>query len=409
MRVELKNIREYLKPVVGVILVLISIKPALFTWHLIGAGSDYRLDKQRAAVHMYKCLLIKPSVYKAFKKHHRPTADGLVIKSAIYNNDIHRLRDAHPEPADIARIKSTFKDDFYLGHLFPGFMRGAQGKKPNPEHLDDVTLEILADPSMNPLTISILKKIVPGFSRDFAENLADFCQWKGNRQLVDFLAAAGIEKNSLNKPAFVPLNLQQSTARLKEILPGKYKQGAFRFGGNLLTSPGFDDIKKTGRNWRFSDMTDYKPFAAGSFTMGPDSAGKNGMLRIMGFFVAKEKNRANPRGGAWYKKRIPIDAGHYLFSFDYAAKTGKENPSFYLGKSIGEKRLPPTNGGWKKVIFILDNTGAKLKILKPLIRMWGTGSLWIDNVFLAKIEFTGPSIPIPGTFLAVKDAKKKDK
>jgi len=398
MNFEFKTARKYLEPLALVVLVLVSIKPAIFTWHLIRAGNDYRPCKQQAAAHMYKCLLLKPSVYRAFKKYHPGTADNLVIKSAIYNKNIDRLKDSRPEPADISRIKSTFKDNFYLRHLFHRFLQGVRGQ--NPENLDDVSLELLADPTMNTLTISIFKKIAPSFSRDFVENLGDFCRWKGNHRLADYLTVAhDIEKKIPAKPALPSLNRQKSTDRLKEILPIKYKRANILLEKNLLKSPGFNDGKEIERHWYFSDMAGFNPFADASFTMGPDSIEKNGVLRVMGFFVDNKQSKSNARGGAWCKKRIPIKTGHYLFSFDYTTKTGKEGPSFYLGEGIGEKRIPAADGKWKKAIFILDNAHGKLKFVKPLIRIWGTGSLWVDNVFLARVNGTGFSLPNPNSVL----------
>jgi hypothetical protein len=105
---------------------------------------------------------------------------------------------------------------------------------------------------------------------------------------------------------------------------------------------------------------------------------------------------ARPGRGAGIRsrQRITAENGFYIFSFDYCTVTGSEGSSFWLGKKM-EKRLPHTKQEWKKVVFILNNAFNDYELLNPLIRMWGTGTLLVDNVFLSKVTPMKFSIPGP--------------
>jgi hypothetical protein len=192
---------------------------------------------------------------------------------------------------------------------------------------------------------------------------------------------------------------QESINQLTDILMETYQLKAGDFEKNLEKCPTFDSIKKFEKYWAFSKMAGYEPFSDGSFSMGLGRTKTNTYLRIMGFFVHNQQGKSKARGGAWSRERKIIEKGFYLFSFDYLTITDREKPSFFLWKGIHENYLPPTRGKWKKVIFILNNASNTHSLLKPLFRMWGTGTLLIDNVYLARITNPGFSIPTPGNLL----------
>jgi hypothetical protein len=323
--------------------------------------------------------------------------DNLVLKTAIYNKNINCLNEPGLEPADISRIKLTFKDNFYLHHLLNNLGK----REGNWQNLEAVSLEILADHAMNSLTISILERLGPVFPPDFIENLVDFCTWKENIELRDYLVQTFALKPSESpvkrKKNALPRGsgFQESIHQLIGFLQREYKLKASDIEKNLVKCPAFDSIKKFDKHWYFSKMAGYEPFSDGSFTMGLDRMDTNNFLRMMGFFVHNQKGKSKARGGAWSRERISIQKGFYLFSFDYLTKTGKEAFSFFLWKGIPESYLPPSQGKWKKVIYILNNASNMYRFLRPLLRMWGTGTLLIDNVYLARITNPGFSIPTP--------------
>jgi hypothetical protein len=263
----------------------------------------------------------------------------------------------------------------------------------------------MADPAMNPLTFSILEKMHAPKDPEFIGNLLDYCTWQKNIPLRDYLEKffqAG-ESYEKRKEQGVPggLNYNESVERCMALLAEKYRLPIGDLGKNLLEGPAFEDENRFPKQWYFSKMASREPFADGSFVMGPDGDDSNRYLRVMGFYVDTREGKSPARGGVWSRERIALQEGFYLFSFDYFTGTGKEKPSFFLWRGIAEMRLPPTNGKWKKVIHILNNTTGSYDMLKPLFRIWGTGTLLIDNVYLARI--TNPDFSIPGSFaLSIK-------
>ena len=391
-RTYIKKFKKYWILLILVAVVLVSIKPLLFTWNFILANFNLADNKEAAEDRILKSLRYNPSSYKFLIKYHQTTVERLIVKSAIYRNDINQLEALGMNRADTARTKSNFKDNFYFQHLLKN-----PDQKRKWQNLDEVSFDVLADPDMNPLTLQIFEKIGSSFDRDFIENLKDFCLWKGNPELGRTLVAkypvqSKYEGDKEKFPA-VYVESPVSMEKLKKVLAEKYPPAGAVFESNLLECFSFDDKKNFEKNWYFSDMAGKPPYSDASFTIGLDRRDEHGMLRIMGFFLDNEKEKQRARGGVWSKKRFFIEKGVYLFSFDYFTKTGRENPSFFLGKGIKTVKLPDTGKTWKKVIYILNNASNRHRVLKPLIRIWGTGSMWVDNVYLGRIADPGFSLP----------------
>jgi hypothetical protein len=191
---------------------------------------------------------------------------------------------------------------------------------------------------------------------------------------------------------------KRSLLRLGEILMEKNRLSPGDFSTNLLDNGDFDGgIDRFEREWYLSKMAGYGSFPDGSFTMGLDSAveSRNRYLRIMGFYAGSAPGKGKARGGAWAREKIPIQAGYYLLGFDYLTKTGKERASFYLWKGIDEVHLPDTGGNWKKAVYFLNNADGRHTVLKPLFRMWGTGTVLIDNVYLARVTHPRFAFRVP--------------
>lgn len=391
------NIKKHIKWLLPLAALLISIKAILFTGDLILANYHLRTDKEKAAAHMYQILLRKPSAYEIFKKYKQAAINDFIVKKAIYikhkkNINIFTDLEPHSKELTLSHFKTLYKDNFYFQHLFPPAV--SKTAKNNWKNLDAVSLQILADKTMNPLTLSLWEKIKPSFDPAFAENLADFCRWKKNTELNHYLVNAFNLSESKDKKGF---NEGESFSRLAEILLKKNKLTIGDFGSNLLGAAAGDDVESFEKNWYFSNMARREPFSDGSFTIGLQEINGNRCFRLMGFFVDNREGKSNARGGIWCREKVPLKKGFYIFSFDYATKTNNEKPSFYLWKGIDETHLPPTNGKWKKVIYFLNNASGKHTLLKPLFRMWGTGTVWIDNITLARIThpqfaFTEPSV-----------------
>jgi hypothetical protein len=376
--------KNHIITLILLVFVLVSHKAILFTWNLIFTARHFHEDKDRASVYMIRSLNYKPTVYGVYKKYKNSRIDSLIVKTAIYsrynkNRDV--FKSYKQEGLSFTHFQSIFKNNFYLKHLFDD-----STEIQAYENLDSISLKILADQTMNPLSVLILEQIKQKFSEGFLNNLVDYCSWKENYPLRDYL----MKTLSLNDPGgkiskIESLPMEKSIEVLNKLLSEKHEIKGISLGNNLVKSGSFEDVDQIISNWNFSNMAGFKPFSDGSFTMGSCQINGNGNLRLMGFFVNNEQGKSNARGGAWYGSLIPTEKKYYLFSFDYMVKTGKERPAFWLSKGIPEQRLPPTKGKWKKVLFFFNNSKGATTFWKPLIRMWGTGSMWIDNVVLIKI------------------------
>lgn len=391
-----RKLKPLLIPILLAAAVLLSIKPALFTWDLMMANYHLWNDNGGSAGHMYDTLRTRPSVYRVYKKYRRSRIDEIIVKQAVYskhneNRNIFETFNTHAVELSLSRFETRFKDNFYFRYLFAPGSTGKGTIEGNWKNLDAVSLDLLADPRMNALTLSLWEKMKwPGIlDETFAANLADYCRWKGNTALSDRL------ENSTGKTFTVkridPSALQgydprASLLRLEEILFEKNKLTAGDFDTNRIKNGDFEDSDGMfEKHWYLTEMASREPYAEGSYTMGLDRAGGNCYLRIMGLYTGNVKGKSKVRGGAWAREKIPVKKGFYIFCFDYLTKTGGEDLSFYLWRGIEEPHLPETRGKWKKAVFFLNNESGEHTVLKPFFRMWGTGTVLIDNIYLARI------------------------
>jgi hypothetical protein len=268
--------------------------------------------------------------------------------------------------------------------LFPPAPSESNWKNP-----DAVSLELLADKTLNSLSLSLWEKVKPTVDREFAANLADYCRWQGNTELAERLERDfGMVKPFL-KPGS-PTGRESFKHLLKTLLKKK-KLTLDDLRENRPGSEDFNDMRAFKKKWEFSCIAVNKDVRVASFTMGLDGDGENHCLRLMGFFAGgggdgdDGKTKFRARGGAMCKDRLPISRGYYLLSFDYLTATDREKPSFYLWKGISEAYLPATGGAWKKAVYFLNNSTGGFTDIKPFFRMWGTGTVLIDNVYFAAV------------------------
>jgi hypothetical protein len=385
------------KVVLSLAVLVLSIKPFFFTWNFIQAVFYLHNDQSKAGPYMSAALTYKPSVFKIFNENHSLVFERSLVKTAIYSNNKNVL-DSAPGSINLSNLHMKFKDNFYLQNLL-----GNIAENRDWENLDEVSLNLLADESMNSLTVAIIKKIDTKLDRVFIRNLADFVFWKGNIRLKQHLVSAyPMEGVSFCASELKVWNFNESQARLKAILFEKYKLSEDEIGKNLIQCPGFTTPGASEKRWYFSKMASKTVFSRGSFVMGPDQVDSNPVIRVMGFFVSHRPDKSKPRAGVRYRKKFTAENGFYIFSFDYCTVTGGEKPSFWLANGLAEKHLPPTQRKWQKVVFLLNNSANTYKQINPLVRIWGTGTLLVDNIFLAKITTPGFSIPKPYELLIEK-------
>lgn len=233
---------------------------------------------------------------------------------------------------------------------------------------------------------AILDKLNPEFDNEFLNNLLDFLYWQKNIKFFNYIK----KKHKLNDYEYIkPENVikyKDSILKVKDILFKELNIKRELIGDNLIQSPDFEDKKNYLKYWVFSNMSNTEPFGEGAFYVNLNKISSNNVVKVINLFINNKNAKAPARGGIWYKKLININKGYYVFTFDYWTKTGKEKPKFWLLNGITIPWLPCTEKRWKKIIYILNNVNGKIKKLKPLIRMFGKGSMYIDNVCLGKLD-----------------------
>lgn len=385
------------KLVLALAVVVLSIKPFLFTWNFIQAVFHLHNDQSKAGPYMSAALTYKPSAYKIFNKNHSLVIERYLVKTAIYTNN-KQVLDSAPGSIALSSVHVKFQDNFYLQDLL-----GNIAEDRDWENLDQVSFDLLTDESMNSLTAAIIEKIDTRLDRAFIRNLADFASWKGNIRLSRHLVSRyPLEGVPFRAGELKVWNFNESAARLKAILFKKYKLSDDETGKNLIQCPCFTTPGEVEKRWYFSKMASKTVFSRGSFVMGPDQVNSNPVMRLMGFFVSHRPDKSKPRAGVRYRKKFPAENGFYIFGFDYCTVTGGERASFWLANGLAEKHLPPTQRKWQKVVFLLNNSANTYEQINPLVRMWGTGTLLVDNIFLAKVKTPGFSIPQPYELLIEK-------
>lgn len=165
-------------------------------------------------------------------------------------------------------------------------------------------------------------------------------------------------------------------------------------GPNLLENGNFEEWGNEGPlGWAWSNMSGQPPWNPGLFLGGMERvdvyAGQRA-ARVDGLWVAEEPGREGARAGYWATK-IPLSPGLYLLSLAYRtelASTGRVGV-WVSGRPevlfAGERWLPDTGGAWRRVLIVGRNTATDGSIA-VLLRLWGEGTVWFDDVALRKIE-----------------------
>jgi hypothetical protein len=375
-----------------------SIKPFLFTInnlianYYIIAKKDlkcYRKYISRAiksnsdSFKCFRTLLIKSiikyedkNIFYISDKQKREVYE--LIKLILIYNDINIYRKIKKKEREKIEIK--YRDNFYLQK----FINNLE-KKRNWEHLDEVSYFFLSNKKHNKLTISIFEKIKYQFSKTFLINLCDFLFWKKNYILGNYIK----QKFKLNRYKYKKpnktLSYKKSVLILKDFILKEFKIKKGFSNVNLIEPEVSGDINFLRKYWHYSNMSNIYPFGDGSFSVNTETISGYKLVKLFNSYLNNNR-KSNARGGIWHKRSIKIDRRYYVFSFDYFSKTGHEKMRFWLSKYIKIFSFTKEKMRWKKMIFILDNRDGKIDLLKPLIRMYGTGSSWINNVFLGKLD-----------------------
>jgi hypothetical protein len=276
---------------------------------------------------------------------------------------------------------------------------------PDWENFDRLFFRVLEDPELNALSLRTLKEsFLDGrIPPDKLRLLLPYLTWAGNRRLAEDLWNWGMGEKTV-RPVLSGSLDRDLYPKSDEVQPDSTSEeaGIWKVAGRLLgvnsdeigrgedliPDGHFWELDAFPRGWEFSDMADQKPFAKGSFYGGFDSAAGNS-LRVMGFFAQADPDKIPCRAGFWLKESIAVRPRTYLFSFRYMTLGRTERPSFWLASPeyVLEKELESSPLVWSQCVYVFNNRELGIPEVRPLLRMWGTGAVWFDDIHLFEIEF----------------------
>jgi len=280
------------------------------------------------------------------------------------------------------------------------------------ENFDFLFFRILRSTEFNRISKKIIIQSISDqkISETSLFHLILYLNWMNNFALAKDLLIWGIKENKLDKNScsflqedlhlrkneneFQLAHFSIDKLRIENTVKTFFNNNEIKidFAQNLISDGSFTDQNSLKKHWDFSDMSDSEPFSKGSFYGYFDSMSEKSM-RVMGFFTKQIENKEPSRAGFCYKEEIPLAEKVYLFYFRYKTFQGKEIPTFWLSYAFNKEwGLEPTDFKWREVFYIFNNRQFKIPSIRPLLRMWGIGSVWFDDVYLLEIEPGGISI-----------------
>jgi hypothetical protein len=318
-----------------------------------------------------------------------------VIRALKDNQDRVAVELSQPLQLELLRL---FPDNLFLQALDVYPDDHAPGELAN---LDALSLLILAEAELNHLTFPILTQSDSGSQvpESFALLVVLYTNWQKNFALSEQLRSwyRQTQKISIGQDQILgedllrrkqnqPDVLDQKRRPAKEVMTSLALNLAMdpenhRLGENLIPGKPFLSSAEGASHWFFSDMSDGENFSKGSFFGDLD----NDSLRILCFFTQKTEGRQVARGGFWHKHSIPLEKCLYIFGFRYRTLLDTESPTFWLDYQFKKEwKLEPTANQWKHAVFLFDNSAWGIKKIQPLLRIFGPGSAWFDDIWLYK-------------------------
>jgi hypothetical protein len=351
-------------------MIIISIKPFIYTYNYLLAKYFIIIDKkENAEKYILRGINYNPSTYRLYK-----SSEYLLKAACVFKNE--RLLNVLDDKS-LIQIKEEYKDNFYFQNIY-----GNLDSNRNWYHLDNVSYSFLKDKKYNKLTQSILNKLETNFSEEFLGNLLEFLYWRGNTELAGYIITNYNIKNFEWIKPNNSIDYMISIRRLDSYMQKKYSTVLEK---KLIPSADFSTENSYSLNWDFSNHSNREPFGEGSFFVDLYKINQNFMVKIFNLFL-NNNARSVARGGIWFKEKIELSDSYYVLSFDYWLKTGQEKPRFWLADGIRIPWLDKKNRRWIKVIYILNNSKRKVEFVQPLIRIFGLGSMYVDNVIFSKIQ-----------------------
>jgi hypothetical protein len=190
---------------------------------------------------------------------------------------------------------------------------------------------------------------------------------------------------------------------------------AVELGPNLVENGGFERVSKGDwpEAWEWHNPATSQPYNRAAFVGGVDRLDPllGGLAaRVDGFWIETLPDRSRAWAGFRVLYEIPASPDDlYMVSFDYRTERS-------LGDSAGiwvspteiffgwELFLPPTDGAWRHAVGLSRSASVQTASAPDiLVRSWGVGHVWFDNVRFQSICVLGDKgMVLPAALFVIK-------
>ncbi|NPV06362.1 MAG: tetratricopeptide repeat protein [Anaerolineae bacterium] len=181
---------------------------------------------------------------------------------------------------------------------------------------------------------------------------------------------------------------------------------AVRLGANLVLNGGFELwAGDRPEHWTWSNMATGDPWNLAFYAGGPEEvqALLGASARVQGIWRQERQDREPARAGYWLYdqsaralRELKVTPGlTYVVSLDYFTEVGGAvQPTVWLSYAdspcwAGDRRLAPTEGEWRHFTFVCGPAAEGDDPLRPLLRLFGTGTVLFDNLAVREVILAG--------------------
>jgi len=348
-------------------LLLISIKPVLFTFNLfLVKYYQYTSDYKNPNYNNYyiKALKNNPNAAKYLNSFR-------FIKSILFLNN-EKLFDQIPDKS-IEKLTDLNKYNLFFSYL-------VKSNKTKWNYLDKTTLEMLSDKTFNKIFQFIIKNKKIKLNKKYSPFLVEYLRSLNNYELADFI----INHFHIPDKSLISFNHlidpDTSTINLKKKLNDKFNFNIDQSKKKIIKkidfySPSFFYSRLQKDNIRH-------------FTkLAPHSIGHNSYQKAS-FFVSKKRRRTL----ASLMVELELNTnrneeGKYLVSFDYNTKSNNCIHKIQIGTTNRNLiSIQSTGGKWIKLITLIDHHTFDDKKLRIIFLQNRTGIIIVDNLIIQKID-----------------------
>ena len=149
--------------------------------------------------------------------------------------------------------------------------------------------------------------------------------------------------------------------------------------------------------WKPSLMASGNPWNRGVFRIGVDAVQvprlgvTDWAVRIDGITVERASSKEAARAGVWHEPIELAPETPYAVSFSYCTDGIEDmNSSLWIGTDpevlfANDRSFPNTDGRWMQVVLVAWNKSDQPKLIQPLLRHFGEGSVWFDQFSVQEV------------------------